>query len=209
MEPFYVCFPMSLEGSWVKSWLLWIDDDKKSLRTLTDSYKWQSEVQIRGPLENHDVFQNMASTLQFWRMTYQSADWLCSPKFWGKNNCVVCPKVSICLLQYFASEKHWAAPFMLHCFEVIGWCMPEGMTPKWTKQGNYPGDPPWSSLMNWTFLHWERGKKRGEDCFPPKLRNIKGLCTHGPFQIQENFGMISPIVSVIPFQGVSLNISYR
>lgn len=69
-------------------------------------------------------FQNMASTLPFGRKTYQSAHWLWSPKFWGKNSFVVCQKLSICLLQYFASKKHCTASFMLHCFEVIDWCMP-------------------------------------------------------------------------------------
>lgn len=139
-EPIYGCFPMSLEGSWVKGWLLWIDDDKKSLRTVTDSYKWQSEVHRSVLLRTMIFFQNMASTLPFSRMTYQSADWLWFPKFWGKNNFVVCQKLSICLFEYFASKKHCTASFMPPCYEVLGWCMLEGMTPSERSREIIPGN---------------------------------------------------------------------
>lgn len=147
-------------------------------------------------------FQNMASTLPYSRTTYQSADWLWFPNFGGKNNLVVCQKLSICPFQYFASKKHCSASFMSPCFEVIDWCMLEGMTQKWTKQGNYPREPPWSSLMNWKFLHWERGKTTWEDCCSPQLRNFECWCTHGPFQIQETLVIISLIVTVIPSEHV-------
>ena len=150
MTPIYGCLPMSLEGSWVKSWLLWIDDDKKSLRTMTDSYKWQSEVQIRGPLENPDFSRTWVALFLFHgrHIKVQTG-------FWGKNNFVVCQNLSIFLFEYFASKKHFTPSFMSHCFEGIDWCMLEGGTQKWTKQGNYPGN---NHDLLWQIGHCDIGR---------------------------------------------------
>ena len=100
-------------------------------------------------------FQNMGSTFPFSRATYQSADWLLFPKFWGKNNFVVCQNLSIFLFEYFASKKHFTPSFMSHCFEGIDWCMLEGGTQKWTKQGNYPGN---NHELLWQIGHCDIGR---------------------------------------------------
>lgn len=136
-------------------------------------------------------FQNMESTRSLSRTTYQSADWLSFPKFWGKNNFVVCQKLSILLFQYLASKKHCTASFMSHCFEVIDGCMLEGRTQKWTKHADYHRELPLFALMNWALWHWERDKKTWKDCCPPPLRNFELWGTHGPLQIQVTRVIIS------------------